>query len=45
LHVKLNELIAATKLADNRLMNVEELTEKEISEVQEIHHKIGEEDT
>ena len=44
LHVKLNELIAVTKHADNRLINVEELTEKEISEVQEIHHKIGAED-
>jgi low affinity Fe/Cu permease len=45
LHVKLNELIAVTKQADNRLINVEELTEKEISEVQEIHHKLGAEDT
>jgi low affinity Fe/Cu permease len=45
LQVKLNELIAVTKHADNRLINVEDLTEKEISEVQEIHHKIGEEDT
>jgi len=44
LHVKLNELIASTKLADNRLINVEELTEKEISEVQDIHRKIGTED-
>ena len=41
LHVKLNELISATKRADNRLINVEELTEKEISEVQDIHRKIG----
>jgi low affinity Fe/Cu permease len=45
LQVKLNELIAVTKHADNRLINVEDLTEKEISAVQEIHHKIGEEDT
>jgi low affinity Fe/Cu permease len=45
LQVKLNELIAVTKNADNRLMNVEDLTEKEISVVQEIHHKIGSEDT
>jgi low affinity Fe/Cu permease len=44
LQVKLNELIAVTKHADNRLINVEDLTEKEISEVQEIHHKIGAED-
>jgi low affinity Fe/Cu permease len=45
LQVKLNELIAVTKHADNRLINVEDLTEKEISVVQEIHHKIGAEDT
>ena len=45
LQVKLNELIAVTKHADNRLINVEDLTEKEISVVQEIHHKIGLEDT
>jgi low affinity Fe/Cu permease len=45
LHVKLNELIATTKHADNSLINVEELTEKEISEVQAIHRKIGTEDT
>jgi len=45
LQVKLNELIAVTKHADNRLINVEELTEKEISEVQAIHRKIGTEDT
>jgi len=45
LQVKLNELIAVTKHADNRLINVEDLTEKEISVVQEIHHKIGEEDS
>ena len=45
LHLKLNELIATTKHADNSLINVEELTEKEISEVQAIHRKIGTEDT
>ena len=44
LQVKLNELIAVTKHADNRLINVEDLSEKAISEVQEIHHKIGEQD-
>ena len=41
LHVKLNELISATKHADNHLINVEELTEKEISVIQEIHREIG----
>ncbi len=45
LHVKLNELIATTKHAYNRLIHVEQLTEKEISEVQAIHRKIGTEDT
>ena len=45
LHLKLNELIATTKHADNSLINVEALTEKEISEVQAIHRKIGTEDT
>ena len=45
LHLKLNELIATTKHADNSLINVEVLTEKEISEVQVIHRKIGTEDT
>jgi low affinity Fe/Cu permease len=44
LHVKLNELIVATTKADNKIINVEDLTEKEISEVQEIHRKIGTED-
>ncbi len=41
LHVKLNELLSATKRANNHLINVEDLTEQEISEVQEIHRKIG----
>ena len=44
LHVKLNELISATKLANNSLINVVDLTEKEISEVQDIQHKIGADD-
>jgi len=39
-HLKLNELIAVTKDADNHLINAEELTEKEIKEVHEIHSKI-----
>jgi len=45
LHLKLNELIATTKHANNSLINIEELTEKEISEVQAIHRMIGTEDT
>ena len=44
LHVKLNELIMATNRADNHLINIEDLTEKEISDVQDIHRKIGTED-
>jgi low affinity Fe/Cu permease len=44
LYVKLNELISTSKHADNRLINVEELTEQEISKVQDLHHKIGTED-
>ena len=41
LHIKLNELINATQKADNTLINVEERTEKEISEVQGVHRKIA----
>jgi low affinity Fe/Cu permease len=42
LYVKLNELIVATKHANNQFINIEDLTEKEISAVQDMHHKIGE---
>jgi len=45
LHVKLNELIASTKHADNSIINADELTETEISQVQDVHRKIGTEDT
>lgn len=44
LHVKLNELLSVTKHTNMRLMNVEDLTEKEISEVQDIHRKMGTQD-
>lgn len=37
LHVKLNEIIAALDPADNKLINVEDLTEKEIKEIHETH--------
>jgi len=40
LHVKLNELIVSSKHADNRMINVEALTEQEISQVQETHRQI-----
>ncbi len=40
IQVKLSELIATTIDADNHLINLEELSEKEISVVHEIHSKI-----
>ena len=40
LHVKLNELIVSSKHADNRMINVEALSEQEISKVQETHRQI-----
>ena len=45
LHVKLNELIAVNRKADNRLINAEEMTEQEISDVQETHGKIKKENS
>jgi low affinity Fe/Cu permease len=41
LHVKLNELIITSQSADNRMMVVEQLSEKEISDVQAVHTKIA----
>ena len=41
LHLKLNELIAGSAHADNEIINAEELTEEEISDVQETHREIG----
>jgi low affinity Fe/Cu permease len=41
IHLKLNELIAATQKADNRMISAEELSEKEIKAVQDTHRKIG----
>jgi len=40
IQVKLNELIAATGQADNKLINAEKLTEKEIEDVRETHDQI-----
>ena len=40
IQVKLSELIATTIDADNHLINLEEMTEKEISVAHEIHSKI-----
>lgn len=41
LHLKLNELIAATKRVDNKLINIEDLTERELSAVHDTHGQIG----
>jgi len=44
LHVKLNELIITSTRADNKVMIAQELSEQEISEVQETHRKIAAEE-
>jgi low affinity Fe/Cu permease len=41
LQIKLNELINATQKADNYLINIEALTEKELSLVQKEHRDIS----
>jgi low affinity Fe/Cu permease len=41
LHLKLNELIAATNQADNSVINADTLSEQEIHEVRDEHRKIG----
>jgi low affinity Fe/Cu permease len=41
INVKLSELIAATDEADNKLINVEDLSEKEIHEVRETHRDLS----
>ncbi|RYE22622.1 MAG: low affinity iron permease family protein [Sphingobacteriales bacterium] len=42
LHMKLNELIAATKTASNRLIDVEDLTEKELETIKTYYVKLSE---
>jgi low affinity Fe/Cu permease len=41
LHMKLNELIAATKTASNRLIDVEDLTEEEIEAIKSFYVKLS----
>lgn len=41
IHLKLNELIMATNKADNKMVVAEELTEQQISEVQETHKQVA----
>ena len=40
LHLKLNELIASQQGASNRLLNVEERTEKELEAIKELHGQL-----
>src|SRR5262249_40421450 len=40
LHLKLNELIASQQGASNRLLNVEERTEKELAAFKELHEQL-----
>ncbi len=42
IHLKLNELIAATKTASNRLVSVEDLTEEELITLKEFYVKLSE---
>ncbi len=41
LQIKMNELISATKQADNKLINLEEKTEDQMSEAQDLHRQIA----
>ena len=42
IHLKLNELIAANKTASNRLVNVEDLTEKELAVLKQFYIHLSE---
>lgn len=42
LHLKLNELIAATKTASNRLIDIEDLSEEEITTIKKFYIKLSE---
>jgi low affinity Fe/Cu permease len=41
IHLKLNELIAATKTASNRLIDSEDLTEEELTTIKEFYIKLS----
>jgi low affinity Fe/Cu permease len=41
LQIKLNEIIVATKRADNKLVNLEEKSEDQMSEAQDLHRQIA----
>jgi low affinity Fe/Cu permease len=42
IHLKLNELIAANKYASNRLVSIEDFTEKELETVRKYYTKLAE---
>jgi len=42
LHLKLNELIAATKTASNRLIDIEDLSEEEIKVIKKFYVELSE---
>jgi low affinity Fe/Cu permease len=45
LQVKLNELVAASRNADNSVINLEEKSEREISEFQDVHRQMASDET
>lgn len=42
LHLKLNELISATTKADNKLIDIEDLTEEDLGELKDFYIRISE---
>ncbi len=42
IHLKLNELIAADKYASNRMVDIEDLSEKELDRLHEFYHTLTE---
>jgi low affinity Fe/Cu permease len=42
IHLKLNELIAANKFASNRLVSIEDFTEKELDTIKKFYTKLAE---
>lgn len=41
IHLKLNELIAADKYASNRMVDIEDLSEKELNKLHEFYHTLS----